>query len=44
MNTSVISGDNVRFLIQLSPEQLTTIMWHMSLLIEEISNLQYNTN
>lgn len=44
MNTSVISGDDIRFLVQQSPEQLTTIMGQMTSLMEGISNLQDDTN
>lgn len=44
MNTSVISGDDIRFLVQQSPEQLTTIIGQMTSLMEGISNLQDDTN
>lgn len=44
MNTSVISGDDIRFLVQQSPEHLTTIMGQMTSLMEGISNLQDDTN
>ena len=44
MPTSVISGDDIRFLVQQSPAQLTTIMGQMTTLVQGITNLQNDTN
>ena len=44
MPTSVISGDDIRFLVQQSPAQLTTIMGQMTTLVQGITDLQNDTN
>lgn len=44
MSTSIISGDDLRYFVQQSPAQLTTIMGQMTTLIQDITDTQNDTN
>ena len=44
MQNSLISGDDMRYLVQQTPEALTTIMGQMTSLVQGITDLQNDTN
>ena len=44
MQNSLVSGDDMRYLVQQKPEALTTIMGQMTSLVQGITDLQNDTN
>ena len=44
MQNSLVSGDDMRYLVQQTPEVLTTIMGQMTSLVQGITDLQNDTN
>ena len=44
MQNSLISGDDMRYLVQQTPEALTTIMGQMTSLVQDIADLQNDTD
>ena len=44
MQNSLVSGDDMRYLVQQTPEALTTIMGQMTSLVQDIADLQNDTD
>lgn len=44
MANSIINGDDLRYFVQQSPAQLTTIVGQMTTLIQDITDTQNDTN